>query len=73
MHRTEDDTVLDGPQQLLIGFQERLKSLKISRGDFQRSGDRSIASTLWPMAALTMALVHGFPACTVRRIVLSVE
>jgi hypothetical protein len=35
MHRTEDDAVLDGSQEFLIGFQERLKSLKIARRHFQ--------------------------------------
>jgi hypothetical protein len=35
MHGAEDNAVLDGSQQLIIGLQERLKSLKIGRRDFQ--------------------------------------
>jgi hypothetical protein len=70
MHRAEDNAVLNRPQQFFIGFQERSESLKISRGDFQRSGARSIASTGKTVAILTVALIYRFPACDIRRIVL---
>lgn len=72
MHRAEDHTMFDGSQQLFIGFQERPEALKIGRWHFQGSGGRSIASTARSMAALTIPLVHGFPARMVWRIVLGV-
>jgi hypothetical protein len=34
MHRTEDDAMLDGPQELLIGLQKRPEAVKVRRLNF---------------------------------------
>ncbi len=73
MHRAEDDAMLDGPQQFLIGFQERLEPLKICRWDFQRNGAWAITPAGLAVTVLTIVFKHGFPTLTVGRIVLRVR
>lgn len=73
MHRAEDNAVFDRTKEFFIGFQERLKALKISRRNFQGSGVGSIAPTSRAMTVLAVTVIHSFPAPTVGWIVLSVQ
>jgi hypothetical protein len=73
MHGTEDDPMFDGHQELFVGFQEGRKTVKIGRCHLEVFCVRSVPPTSDTMAALAIALIDGFAACDIGRIILRVE
>src|SRR4029078_3888554 len=73
MHGTEDDSVLDGPQQFFVGFQKRGETVEISRGHLEGLRIRSISPAPDTVAGFAMALIHGFPAHGIGRILLRLD
>src|SRR6185503_15886713 len=61
MHGTEDDSVLDGPQQFFVGFQKRGETVEISRGHLEGLRIRSISPAPDTVAGFAMALIQAFP------------
>jgi hypothetical protein len=73
MHGAEDDPVLDGPQQFIVGFQKRGETVEIGWCHLEIFRVRSIPPASDTMAGLAMTRIHGFAARGIGRILLRLE
>jgi hypothetical protein len=73
MHGAEDDPVFDGSQQFFVGFQKGCIPVEIGWCHLEILRVRSIPPASDTVAGLAIALIHGFAACDIGRILLRVE